>query len=300
MATNTNFNFKTTRQDGLNIFKFRVSDPEQAFLAVLDVAQLYSIGHGARYPGERPINWRNCLEAFFVCGFPCTTGGYNKIPELTGGVPGAQGAAYECRFPVDKKGKGRMSWKTEIVEIRREPRRKEAVFRHTQNPHGEVQVDFACLPHPEIPAETETRIRISENDRGEWRCKVIFTGMNAFDPTAREGVSNYIALTCLVAPICLPCLPFFICGEFTQPPESVRAIMKRLHEYIDGYRVSAVPAIRYHDRNESSRSSGARTRDDDGKGKSVPQGIIVGEDHATKRTNYDMIIPVARELHEDI
>ena len=298
MAGDTTFSLKTTRQDGQNIFEFRVSDPEQAFLAVLDVAQLYGIGHGARYPGERPINWRNCLEAFFVCGFPCTSAAYNSFPELTSGVPGAEGAVYECIFPVDKRYKGTVSWKTEIVEITQEPGRKEVVFRHTQTGHGDVQIDFECLPHPKVTAETETRIQIAESNRGKWTCRLIFTGKDVFDPTAREGVCNYITLTCLMAPLCLPCLPFFVAAEFTQTPESVRVIMERLQRYINRYRASAIPAIRFHDRNERGGSRG-RAIDGGGEGMAVTQGVIVGEEHAPQRTNYDMVIPVARELHEE-
>lgn len=241
---------KIRREKGVNVFEFPVRDASQAFAAVLDVPRLFSTGHlRSRRVNGGGDKWVNFLEVFIISGFPSTDRYGQFAPEMIAGIHGQVGATYVHSFPASVEGKETITVRTEVREIIDLATSKCVVFKHTSAGNGIEPIHMDCFRNPQIPPpETETRVMLTEVENGQWKMKLTYNGMNAFDPREREGSMNYYMLVCSIAfvlPCSWPCLPFLVWTDFSEAPAAVRQQIERVRDYCNSYEPGPPPVIRH-------------------------------------------------------
>ena len=293
------------REGQLNIFEFDIFDGDQALAAVLDISSFYSTGHVA-YAGKtgtgdgwpRYAKWVNFLEAFVICGFPCSSHPGEYVPQIVQGLPGQVGAEYTCTFPSDENQVGDITMRTEVVRVVDREDLKEVVLRHGNIGRNVKPIDCDWVPYPKLPVpETETVVRIRRKEQGGWRFMLSFTGKNMYDPAAREGKCGYYGMSlflCTAMPCIIPVMPCLMWAEFAQVPEVVRSQMERVRRYCNEYQPPVHGHVQVHTPTPVVASRTRRRRNE-----ALPQGHVVTEEEEEDRlrsTNLDVAVPVAQVI----
>ena len=230
---------KARRENGANVYEFPVTSPGTAFAAVLDVPRFFSTGHASYY--EESQERDNFLATFVTTGFP--TSNIMKetppdLPRLISGLTGRVGAKY--RYDFNPYGTEQIEIVTEITHIVNEERIKEVRFEHECESTALLSISGFCFWKPEIPIPvTQTFVQILEDqEEGQWKVKISYNGLSAFDAREREGTANFFAdlfLTTVLCPCACPILPCIAVKESITVPPYAMEQLARVMQYCDSY-----------------------------------------------------------------
>lgn len=305
---------KASREENANVMRFTVEDADQAFAAILDVPRFYATGSLVTDTVTNTHASRD-LEVFVITGFPVTHEPTAYTPRLDHGQPKSVGAVYSVVFPVGRKvvnsnrRKGEVTMVTEIIHLEDHPQFKEVRFQHRNIGKDVPELECDCFPGPLLVLpETETSVRIERNEDGDWEVRLsYYTDISALDPREREGHANYWTLTAITALLCpwfLPCVPCFIYDEFHVFPGRAIDQIRRVQAYCNTYDPSMAASPYSHEeggrtgaaRFQSGGRVGAKIAEEEERSsfQRIPDGRKVAEEVQGSRTNYDLAIPVAQ------
>lgn len=296
------------REDGANVFRFKVNDAEQAFAAVLDVPGFYSTGNIYEYD---PSSSDQGLDVFVITGFPVTKDPRMYPPKLEQGEPGSVGASYAVSFQVGPllqgttRRTGEVSVYTDITHLEDRSGWKELRLRH-RNYGGEIpSFGLGCMITPQVLLpETHTAIRIEQNESGEWEMTLRYTGIPGGDPRELEGGCNYWLGMVAVSILC-PCflflLPCTVSEQFTFVNHEICKQMERVQTYCNSYGSPEAPSTSkqgapthraFFEQNVSSEIKAGKQEEARQEIQSIPLGSKITEDVLGNGTGYELAIPV--------